>query len=141
MRPFVDGADVLYHCAGEVRNMGFMEMVHVEGTRRLVDAAAGRIGRWVQLSSVGAYGKQRGGVVMEESVLNPCGTYEVTKVKSDSLAASGAANGAFDYVIVRPSNVYGVEMSNRSLFSLISMIQRGLFFLSARPVRPRIIFM
>lgn len=128
IQPFVDGADVLYHCAGEVRNMGLMEMVHVEGTRKLIDAAAGRIGRWVQLSSVGAYGKQRSGVVTEESVLNPCGTYEVTKVKSDSLVASAAANGAFDHVIVRPSNVYGLEMSNRSLFSLISIIRRGLFF-------------
>jgi len=128
IRPFVAGADVLYHCAGEVRNTGLMEMVHVEGTLKLIDAAAGRIGRWVQLSSVGAYGKQRSGVVTEESPLNPCGTYEVTKVKSDSLVASAAANGAFDYVIVRPSNVYGLEMSNRSLFSLISMIQRGLFF-------------
>src|SRR5450759_1252626 len=81
IRPFVDGADVLYHCAGEVRNTGLMERVHVEGTLKLIDAAAGRIGRWVQLSSVGAYGKQRGGVVMEESVMTRCGTYEVTKVK------------------------------------------------------------
>lgn len=128
IRRFVDGADVLYHCAGEVVNIGLMEMVHVNGTRKLIDAAAGRIGRWVQLSSVGAYGKQRSGVVVEESALNPCGTYEVTKVKSDSLVASAAANRAFDCVIVRPSNVYGLGMSNRSLFSLISMIQRGLFF-------------
>lgn len=128
IRPFVDGADVLYHCAGEVRNPGLMQTVHVEGTLELIGAAAGRIGRWVQLSSVGAYGKQRVGVVTEESALNPCGTYEATKVKSDSLVASAAANGAFDYAILRPSNVYGVEMSNRSLFSLISMIQRGLFF-------------
>jgi len=105
-----------------------METVHVQGTLNLINAAAGRIGRWVQLSSVGAYGKQRGGVVTEESALNPCGTYEVTKVKSDSLVAGGAVNGAFDYAILRPSNVYGPEMSNRSLFSLISMIQRGLFF-------------
>jgi nucleoside-diphosphate-sugar epimerase len=132
LRPFVDGADVLYHCAGEVRNEGLMEIVHGQGTHELIDAAAGRIGRWVQLSSVGAYGKQRSGVVTEESVLNPCGTYEVTKVKSDSLVAGGAANGAFDHVIVRPSNVYGTGMSNRSLFSLISVIRRGLFFFIGR---------
>lgn len=128
MRPFVDGAAVLYHCAGEVRNTELMQRVHVAGTLKLIDAAAGRVGRWVQLSSVGAYGRHRNGVVTEESALNPCGTYEMTKVKSDSLVADAAAIGAFDYAIMRPSNVYGPEMSNRSLFSLISMIRRGLFF-------------
>jgi nucleoside-diphosphate-sugar epimerase len=128
IRPFVDGADVVYHCAGEVRNTALMQRVHVEGTLRLTNAAAGRIGRWVQLSSVGAYGKQRAGVVTEDSLLNPCGTYEVTKVKADSLVANAAVNSAFVCVILRPSNVYGLEMSNRSLFNLISMIERGLFF-------------
>lgn len=132
LRPFVDGADFLYHCAGEIRNPGLMQRVHVDGTRRLINAATGCIGRWVQLSSVGAYGKQRAGVVVEDSVLNPCGSYEVSKVESDSLVASAAANGAFDHVIVRPSNVYGVQMSNRSLFGLISMVRRGLFFFIGR---------
>jgi nucleoside-diphosphate-sugar epimerase len=133
LRPFVEGADVLYHCAGEVRNAGLMRTVHVEGTRRLIDAAAGRIGRWVQLSSVGAYGRQRTGIVTEESALHPCDTYEATKVESDSLVVSGAASGAFDQVILRPSIVYGAEMSNRSLFGLISMVQRGLFFFIGKP--------
>ncbi len=108
-------------------------MVQVEGTRKLIDAAAGRIGRWVQLSSVGAYGRRRGGIVTEDSALNPCGTYEATKVKSDSLAADGAANCAFECAILRPSNVSGAGMSNRSLFGLIAMIQRGLFFFVGKP--------
>jgi nucleoside-diphosphate-sugar epimerase len=133
LRPFVEGADVVYHCAGEVRNTELMQMVHVEGTRNLIKAAAGRIGRWIQLSSVGAYGRQRAGVVTEESAPNPCDTYEATKVESDSLVASAAANGAFDYAILRPSIVYGAQMSNRSLFGLISMIQRGLFFFIGKP--------
>lgn len=128
MLPFVDGVDVLYHCAGEVQNIGLMQGVHVEGTRKLIDAAAGRIGRWVQLSSVGAHGPQRDGMVLEESALNPCGAYETTKVESDALVADRAAKGVFEFAVLRPSNVYGAQMSNRSLFGLVSMIQRGLFF-------------
>jgi nucleoside-diphosphate-sugar epimerase len=31
-------------------------------------------------------------------------------------------------VVLRPSNVYGVDMPNQSLFQLINMIKRGLFF-------------
>lgn len=133
LRPFVDGADTLYHCAGEVRNTSLMQMMHVDGTRKLINAAAGRIGRWVQLSSVGAYGRQRAGTVAEESALAPCDAYEATKVESDALVAGGAADGAFEHVILRPSIVYGAEMSNRSLFGLISMIQRRLFFFIGKP--------
>lgn len=128
MVSFVQGVDVLYHCAGEIRDTVRMEAVHVEGTRKLLDVAAGRIGRWVQLSSVGAYGRQREGVISEQTSLNPYGTYEVTKVKSDALVAIVASNGAFEHMILRPSNVYGAEMTNYSLFNLIAVIQRGLFF-------------
>ena len=133
MQSFVNGADVLYHCAGEIRAADRMEAVHVGGTRKLVDAAAGRIGRWVQLSSVGAYGKQQEGIVTEKTDLNPQGIYEVTKVAADELVQAAAARGAFEHVILRPSNVYGGEMTNQSLFGLISMIQRGLFFFIGKP--------
>ena len=83
--PFVDGVDVLYHCAGEIRNASSMHATHVEGTQNLVDVAKGRIGRWVQLSSVGAYGQHRISVITENTPLNPSGEYEITKVASGSL--------------------------------------------------------
>lgn len=130
---FVDGVDILYHCAGEIRDKSLMEKVHVSGTRRLIDAASGRIGRWVQLSSVGAYGRIRSGVVTESTALNPCGAYEVTKTVSDQMVTEASLKGLFQHVIVRPSNVYGPEMTNRSLFHLISMIRRGLFFFIGSP--------
>ena len=128
LNSFVDGADVLYHCAGEIRDKSLMKVVHVDGTRRLIDAASGRIGRWVQLSSVGAYGKQRLGVVTEITAPCPVGTYEVTKVESDDLVSSAALGGAFEQSILRPSNVYGPEMSNQSLFGLFNMVNRGRYF-------------
>lgn len=133
LRSFVDGADILYHCAGEIRDQARMHAVHVKGTQHLIDAASGRIGRWVQLSSVGAYGRQRAGVVTEQTELHPIGTYEVTKVLSDGLVRVAAQGGAFEHVILRPSNVYGSEMSNQSLFGLIGMIQRGRFFFIGLP--------
>ena len=133
LQSFVDGADVLYHCAGEIRDETRMGAVHVEGTQRLIEAARGRIGRWVQLSSVGAYGTQRAGVVTEQTGLHPCGTYEITKVKSDALVGMAAQSGAFEHAILRPSNVYGTEMSNQSLYGLIEMIRRGWFFFIGKP--------
>lgn len=128
LRAFVDGADVLYHCAGEIRDESRMEAVHVTGTHRLTEAAIGTVKHWVQLSSVGVYGPVASGIVTEDSPLNPVGQYEITKAQSDAIVIDAANRGAFGYSILRPSNVYGSDMANQSLFNLITMIDRGLFF-------------
>lgn len=133
LRSFANGADILYHCAGEIRDETRMHAVHVAGTQHLIDAASGRIGRWVQLSSVGAYGRQRQGVVTEQTKTRPLGIYEVTKVLSDELVSAASHGGAFEHAILRPSNVYGAEMSNQSLFGLINMIGCGRFFFIGAP--------
>ena len=126
--PFVDGVDVLYHCAGQLTDENSMRSLHVDGTKFLVEAASRRIGHWVQLSSVGVYGPVSSGLITEESPLNPVGEYEITKSESDELVINAAREGAFSFSVLRPSNVYGEEMTNQSLFDLISMIERGLFF-------------
>lgn len=130
---FVSGVDVLYHCAGEVRNPDLMHALHVDGTSRLIAAAAGNVGRWVQLSSVGAYGAIAKGVVTEDTPLAPVGPYEVSKTISDELVTRASAKGDFNCTILRPSNVYGPTMSNQSLFQLIAMINRGLFLFIGEP--------
>ncbi len=131
--PFVDGVDVLYHCAGEIVNPSHMRSLHVEGTKKLIQAASGRIGKWVQLSSVGAYGPQHDGVVTELTPLNPVGVYEKTKVDSDNLVSKAIQDNAFPGTILRPSNVFGVNMNNQSLYHMIAMIKKGFFFFIGKP--------
>jgi len=133
LKAFAEGADVLYHCAGEIADISRMEDVHVLGTRRLIEAASGRIGRWIQLSSTGAHGRQREGMITENTDLNPSGTYELTKVESDAQVKEASLQGAFQHVILRPSIVYGARMPNKSLYSLIAMIRRGWFFFIGQP--------
>ncbi len=130
---FVDGVDVLYHCAGEIRNQNNMFPVHVTGTKNLCAAASGKIGHWVQLSSVGAYGPHASGSITEKTPLNPVGPYEKTKTESDKIVINASQEGAFSYSILRPSNVFGPDMTNRSLFLMIKMIKKGLFFFIGRP--------
>jgi nucleoside-diphosphate-sugar epimerase len=125
---FVKGADVLFHCAGEIIDPIRMHALHVAGTQRLITAASQSIGHWVQLSSTGAYGRVTKGVVIEESPLNPNNQYEITKTESDRLVTAAADRGLFTSTILRPSNVFGPTMPNQSLFQLVSMISRGLFF-------------
>ena len=130
---FVDGVDVLYNCAGEIRDQDKMYDVHVAGTKNLCAAAFGKIGQWVQLSSVGAYGTRVNGMVTEETPLNPIGTYEATKTESDQIVMNASQEGAFTCSILRPSNVYGADMSNQSLFQMIAMIKKGHFFFIGQP--------
>lgn len=131
--PFVDGVDVVYHCAGEVRDKERMYAVNVEGTRNLIGAAEGRVGRWVQLSSVGAYGQHSSGIVTEETPCTPVGPYEETKTEADRLALEAAERGAFTMAMLRPSTVIGPQMKTEFLFQLISMINKGLFVFIGKP--------
>lgn len=130
---FLDGAEVFYHCAGELRNESAMAAVNVGGTRRLLGLAPGRIHRWVQLSSVGVYGPRRAGAVYEDAPLNPANTYERTKAEADRLVEEAAAEGGFEWTMLRPSIVYGPGMPNASLRQLAAMVRRGLFFFIGGP--------
>ncbi len=130
---FCDGADVLFHCAGDYRDESRMAALHVIGTHRLLQAARGRVGHWVQLSSVGAYGPHRDGIVTEDSPLAPVGPYETTKTESDRLVLAEVAAGRMAATLLRPSTVFGPTMSNQSIFQLIGAIDRGRFFFIGPP--------
>ena len=132
--------DVIFHCAGEVKEPALMRPLHVDGTARLLKAArhqirlTGRPIHWVQLSSVGAYGPPAGAahesrVVVETSPCSPVGEYEITKTLSDALIEECACiESLFSFSTLRPSNVIGPTMSNQSLRSLVSMIEKRFFF-------------
>lgn len=128
LRRLVQGADVLYHCAAELRDAGAMEKTNVTGTANLLDAAAGEIGRWVQLSSTGLYGAVRNGEVREDAEIRPGNPYERSKAAADALVLEAAERRGLSCVLLRPSNVYGADMPNQSLFQLVRMIDKGLFF-------------
>ncbi|MDX8386210.1 MAG: NAD-dependent epimerase/dehydratase family protein [Gallionella sp.] len=125
--------EVIYHCAGQLTDLNTMRTLHVESTKKLLKAAAGRVNHWVQLSSVGVYGPVHEGTVDEHVPLNPLGEYEITKAESDQLVIEAAGHGGFSYSILRPSNVFGANMTNQSLFRMISMIDKGLFFFIGKP--------
>ncbi|NWF37945.1 NAD-dependent epimerase/dehydratase family protein [Mariprofundus sp. NF] len=134
LQPFVDGVDLLYHCAGQLTDENAMRSLHVEGTQKLVEAATcSGIGHWVQLSSVGVYGPVSDGMITESFPIKPVGEYEVTKAESDAIVLAAVKNGAFSCSVLRPSNVFASDMKNQSLFSMINMIDRGLFFFIGKP--------
>jgi nucleoside-diphosphate-sugar epimerase len=128
------GCDVIFHCAGEINDQHKMQALHVEGTKKLIDAINksidldGKPKHLIQLSSVGAYGPSikpnQARVVTEECECNPEGEYEITKTLSDQLII----NSSHTYTILRPSNVVGLFMKNQSFRGLLSFIKKRQFF-------------
>lgn len=129
---FADGADVLFHCAGEIRDPDRMESTNHIGTERLAEQAAGRVGRWVQLSTIGVYGSPRSGAVDENAPLAPLDAYESSKLRGDEALLSVAARTGMPWTMLRPAIVFGRDMPNDSLRGLIDAIRSGRFFYIGR---------
>ncbi len=137
---FLTGVDVLYHCAAEIKDEERMHRVNVEGTANLIAAAKGKIGHWVQLSSTGVYGALDDELVDEHFKPHPRNNYEKTKLEADALVLEAARKGDFTFTILRPSNVFGPDMTNQSLFQLVKAVDKGLFFSSDPKEQVRIIY-
>lgn len=117
------------NCAGEIHKEELMQQLHVEATlgmlRKLTDI---NNAHWIQISSVGVYGKIRSGIVKEDSPFSPVGQYEITKADGELAIKEFCLKNNLNYTIIRPSNVFGPDMPNQSIAQLIVLIKRKLFF-------------
>lgn len=106
---FVDGADMVYHLAGEVRDPLRFWTVNAEGTAGLVKASrSAGVQRFLYLSSVGvvgASGKQR--VVDETTTACPRNAYEASKYAGELEAFRAQGDLGMQVLILRPSIVFG----------------------------------
>jgi nucleoside-diphosphate-sugar epimerase len=130
---FVAGVDVLFHCAAEIHDEDRMLDVNYYGTRNLVEAANGVIKHWVQLSTVDVYGTCRSGEIDESFPFKPVNIYESSKVEAEKLFIHNSERLQFSWSILRPSKIYGPSMRNQTLFRLISLIRKNLFFFIGKP--------
>jgi len=130
---FLEGVNVIFHLAAELKNPEKMGAVNVQGTQNLLKAAqkAG-VRKWIQLSSVGVYGKKRDQITTEETEPAPDNKYEKTKLASDQLVAQVCRQAGINHSILRPSNVVGLEMKNKSFFEMIKAIRNQTFFYIGR---------
>ena len=119
------GCTVVFHLASahlEVRpGEDHFRTVNVEGTRRVIEAAAASgAHRVIHVSSVGVYGQIANQVYDEESPPAPTIPYERTKLEGESAARETAAARGIELVIVRPSWIYGAGCRRtRKIFNAI----------------------
>lgn len=129
------GVDLVIHTAAIVSNTASMDeawRVNVVGTRDLLHACvAAGVPRFLQLSSVAAYGFDFPQDVTEDHPLRPMGnTYVDTKIASEHAVLACHASGAMDCSIVRPGDVYGPG-SRPWVILPLEMLRGGKFLLPA----------
>ena len=101
---FISGANVVFHCAAELRDESRMRDVNVLGTRRIVQLVERHgVGYFCQMSSAGVIGCTTQDWIDESAPCNPQNTYEATKLEAERIAERRVAGCTT--VILRPTNV------------------------------------
>lgn len=108
----VGDADCVCHLAAAFSEAhardDYFHAVNVEGTANLMAAAqAAGIKRFVYCSTAGIYGKCVPGIVDETHRPRPWNAYERSKVAAEEEVRRRAPQYGMEYVILRPSQVYG----------------------------------
>jgi nucleoside-diphosphate-sugar epimerase len=100
--------------------------VMMEGLINVLESAkAHRVERVVYISSSMVYGDFEDQVT-EDSECNPIGQYGIMKLAGEHLVKDYHRRGAFDYVIIRPSAVYGpLDVEDRVVAKFMLAAMRG----------------
>jgi nucleoside-diphosphate-sugar epimerase len=128
--------DVVVHTAALVSNSiadADMWRVNVLATRNLIAAAEKhKVRRFVQISSIVAYGNSAEGELNEEQPVHADGgSYVLTKLASEHAVLAATANSPMELVIIRPGDVYGPG-SRPWVILPIEAINKGQFMLPAK---------
>lgn len=129
------GVDCVCHFAGAFREAGadehYFERVNVEGTMRMLKAAAAHdVRRFVYCSTAGVYGQQVSGMIDERAPVRPWNSYERSKLAAEAVVRASALALGLEYVILRPTAVYGPR--DERLRKLFLSVAKGRFPLFGR---------
>lgn len=104
LEQFICGADMVFHCAAELRDESKMQETNVCGTERIVKLInRHHVGYFCHLSSAGVVGSTTQECVDESTPCSPQNTYEQTKLEAEVIAC--APIEGCSTVILRPTNV------------------------------------
>ncbi len=132
----LESCDVVVHTAALVSNAiadSDMWRVNVLATHNLIVAAEKyRVRRFVQLSSIVAYGNAAEGELDEDQPVHADGgSYVLTKLASEHTVLAAQAKGSLEVVIIRPGDVYGPG-SRPWVILPLEAIDKGQFMLPAK---------
>lgn len=120
-------SDAVVHAAGSKAGPpAKVDEVNVRGTARLLEAAAGEVGRVVYISSTGCYGNPRGAVTDETTLAKPRNVYEKTKWQAEAHVLAIGRTALLSTASLQPSTVLGGPNPSSLLERLTAVARRGL---------------
>jgi len=130
------GKDIVFHIAAKVSDWGSLDdfrQINVEGTRKLLDAAAGAgVQKFVYVSSVAVHSFTGAVQMNEESPQLPTSyPYCQSKREAEALVLDYHNSRKISAVIIRPGDVYGPG-DRTSLLKMKNMLVKGLMGLICR---------
>jgi dihydroflavonol-4-reductase len=137
LRRAVEGVETVYHLAAIRDKWGTpyraYYTVNVEGTRNLLDAAAGCVDKFVYCSTAGV-ARYPGNLQADESLpYNTDGhgqySYHHTKALAEQLTLEYARQGQVPATVVRPTIVYGPGDTWGMMTKLVTILSKGKFAL------------
>ena len=122
--------DVVYHVAATYRTEGvprkYFWQVNVDGTRRLLEAAArAGVKRFVHCSTVGVQGEIKNPPATEEAPTAPGDVYQESKLAGELLARKFFEEKGLAGAVVRPVGIYGP--GDTRFLKLFRFIHNGKF--------------
>ncbi len=120
-KEIASSADEIVHCASDTsfaeRKRPALELVNIEGLRRVLDLAGAGSCRFFHLLSTAYVAGRRAGVCREKLVSPAAFTnvYEETKCRAEGIADEACRRAGLRLSIYRPSIVYGDSRTGRSL--------------------------
>jgi nucleoside-diphosphate-sugar epimerase len=108
----MQGADCVCHFAAAFKESGvdddYFRRHNVDGTVNTLEAAANAgVRRFIHCSTAGIYGRELKGTTDESAEPRPLNIYEETKLAAERQLRSRAPRLGIEYVILRPTAVYG----------------------------------
>lgn len=129
------GVDCVCHFAAAFRESGadeaYFDRMNVEGTANVAKAAVAQgVKRFVHCGTAGIYGQRVAGTIDEQTPIRPWNSYERSKLAADEQVRAIASSAGMEYVILRPTAVYGPR--DERLSKLFRSVAKGRFPLFGR---------
>lgn len=134
-RDALDNVDCVCHFAAAFRESGadqaYFDRMNVAGSANVAQAAAAKgVQRFVHCGTAGIYGQRVAGTIDERTPIRPWNSYERSKLAADEQVRSIASAAGMEYVILRPTAVYGPR--DERLLKLFRSVAKGRFPLFGR---------
>jgi nucleoside-diphosphate-sugar epimerase len=124
------GIDCVCHFAAAFREAGadegYFQRMNVAGTVNVIEAAAAAgVKRFIHCGTAGIYGQRVAGTIDESAPIRPWNSYERSKLAADEQVRAIAMKTGIEYVILRPTAVYGPR--DERLLKLFRSVAKGRF--------------